>query len=127
MAASTCPCGTGGAYAECCGPLHAGTRRAATAGELMRSRYSAFAVGDVAYLVASWHPTTRPASIELDPAQRWTRLEILAERRGGPDDSAGVVEFRAHYRQHGADGVLHERSSFVRDDGAWRYVAALPR
>jgi SEC-C motif-containing protein len=92
----------------------------------MRSRYSAFAVGDAAYLLATWHPTTRPRTLELDPHQRWTRLDIVGERRGGPADAAGVVEFRAHYRRNGDDGELHERSSFVRDDGEWRYVDRLP-
>lgn len=125
-ALTSCPCGSGATYVECCGRLHAGTATATTAGELMRSRYSAFAVGDAAYLLASWHPTTRPRELTLDPYQRWTGLEIVRERRGGPDDSAGVVEFRAHFQLEGAEHVLHERSSFVRDDGRWRYVDALP-
>ncbi|GAA4440499.1 hypothetical protein GCM10023148_47690 [Actinokineospora soli] len=84
----------------------------------MRSRYSAFAVGDAAYLRATWHPSTRPADVDLDPATRWTALEILDRVRGGPFDQAGEVEFRAYHR----GGVVHERSRFRREDGAWLYV-----
>jgi SEC-C motif-containing protein len=115
-----CPCGTGLAYAECCGPLHSGERTAATAEHLMRSRFSAFAVGDAAYLRSTWHASTRPA-VELDPDVRWTHLEVLAAH-GGPFDAAGIVEFRAHYRAGAARGTLHEVSRFVREGGRWLYV-----
>jgi uncharacterized protein YchJ len=65
-----CPCGTGLPYAECCRPLHDGTGTAASAEQLMRSRYSAFAVGDPAYLLATWHPTTRPTGDAATMAAR---------------------------------------------------------
>ncbi|MEU6270284.1 YchJ family protein [Saccharopolyspora shandongensis] len=117
-----CPCGLGEPFAECCARLHAGERRAATAEQLMRSRFSAFAVGDTAYLLASWHPSTRPDSLDLDPGQRWVRLEILDRTGGGPFDAAGTVRFEAHYRLGGRAGVLTEDSRFVREDGAWFYV-----
>lgn len=116
-----CPCGLGQPYDECCGPLHAG-QPAASAEALMRSRFSAFALGDAAYLLGSWHSTTRPARLLLDPRQRWTRLEVLGTEAGGLLDSAGVVEFRAHYREPGESGSLHERSRFVREDGRWVYL-----
>jgi SEC-C motif-containing protein len=96
---AACPCGSGEAYDGCCGRLHRGERAAATAEELMRSRFSAFAVGDVGYLLRTWHSTTRPERLDLDAAQRWVRLEVLDVRRGGADDPAGTVEFRAVYRQ----------------------------
>ena len=114
-----CPCGDG-LYAECCGPLHAGRGSgrvtAATAEQLMRSRYSAFAVGDVAYLLLTWHPTTRPASLALDPDVEWRRLEIL----GATDDT---VEFVAHFWHTGhlQRGQQREHSAFVREDGQWFY------
>src|SRR4051794_15063507 len=92
-----CPCGTGLRLAECCGPLHEGTTTAATAEQLMRSRYSAFAVGDAGYLSATWHPDTRPRSVELDPDVRWTGLDVLASTRGSMLDAEGTVEFTAHY------------------------------
>ena len=85
----------------------------------MRSRYTAFVVGDAAYLGATWHPGTRPGDLDLDPRQRWTGLEILDVAGGADGDTRGVVEFRAHWR-HGRDaGELHERSRFVRQSGRW--------
>ena len=90
----------------------------------MRSRYSAFAVGDTGYLLATWHATTRPPSLELDPAVRWTGLDVLRTARGGLLDPEGTVEFRAHWRSGGQAGDRHEVSRFVREDGAWRYLDA---
>ncbi|SBT41051.1 YchJ family protein [Micromonospora auratinigra] len=121
-----CPCGGGLPYADCCGAVHRGTATAATAEALMRSRYSAFAVGDPGYLLRSWHSSTRPARLDPDPGTRWTRLEIVATERGGLFDTAGTVTFRAHYREAGRPGVLTERSRFVREDGHWVYLEALP-
>ncbi|WP_421121916.1 YchJ family metal-binding protein [Aquihabitans daechungensis] len=63
----------------------------------MRSRYSAFAVGDLAYLARSWHPDTRPRKIHDDPTRRWTGLAILATSLGGMLDQEGTVEFEAHH------------------------------
>ncbi|GAA3821966.1 YchJ family protein [Nocardioides panacisoli] len=122
MTRGACPCGSGAPYAACCGPLHDGKVPAATAEALMRSRYSAFVVGDVPYLLRTWHPAMRPGSIELDPDQRWTGLAVLATDAGGPGDSKGVVEFRASYAVRGQPGALHEVSRFFRVDGAWVYV-----
>ncbi|MCV7067767.1 YchJ family protein [Mycolicibacterium farcinogenes] len=117
-----CPCGTGHAYADCCGPLHAGTRPAATAVALMRSRFSAFAVGDADYLLISWHPDTRPADLSLDETIVWRRLQIVDTDAGGEDDPTGVVEFRAQYVHGGTRHILHERSRFERVKGRWRYL-----
>ncbi|MCW2831227.1 MAG: hypothetical protein JWP31_1919 [Aeromicrobium sp.] len=116
-----CPCFSGLTYSACCERLHHGSALAQTAEQLMRSRYSAFAVGDGDYLLATWHPTTRPASIELDDRQ-WRRLDIVATQGGGPFDTDGVVEFEAHHRSSAGRGVQHEVSRFVREDGAWFYV-----
>lgn len=91
----------------------------------MRSRFSAFAVGAPDYLMATWHPSTRPATLELEPGIRWYRLDILRRERGGPLDSVGVVEFEAHYRSPDGPGSQHESSSFAREGGAWYYVAAI--
>jgi SEC-C motif-containing protein len=89
----------------------------------MRSRYTAFAVGDEAHLLRSWHPSTRPDSVQLVPGQRWTGLEVLATVAGELLDREGEVEFRAHYERRGRPGVLHELSRFVRDaDGRWVYL-----
>jgi SEC-C motif-containing protein len=124
--ASPCPCCSGKAYGECCGPIHSGQAAASSAEALMRSRFSAFAVGDVGYLLRSWHSTTRPARLDLDAQTRWTRLEILGSTGGGPFHSEGTVEFRAYYRERGGrEQSLQENSSFARESGAWRYLAAL--
>ncbi len=88
----------------------------------MRSRYSAFAVEDEAYLLATWHPATRPNGVGFDDGVRWTGLEILRTEDGGPDDGKGLVEFRARYLTGTESGELHEVSRFVRHDGAWVYV-----
>lgn len=93
-----------------------------TAESLMRSRFEAFARGDVAHLLASWHPSTRPAQLDLDDDVQWRRLQIVDTVAGGPDDTEGVVEFRASYRTRDGAGVLHERSRFTRVDGRWVYV-----
>lgn len=118
-----CPCGSLLSYAVCCGPLLAGERGATTAEALMRSRYTAFAVRDDAYLVRTWHPRTRPEQVALDPAPRWTGLEVVRCERGGPDDEDGVVEFVASWSEpDGSTGRLHETSRFVRRAGRWVYL-----
>jgi SEC-C motif-containing protein len=120
--ARRCPCGTGLPLAECCGRLHEGAAAAATAEQLMRSRYSAFALADVGYLLATWHPRTRPATLELDPDVRWTGLDVLATTGGSPLEREGTVEFRAHHAVAGRTGAQHERSRFVREHGRWLYL-----
>nr|BFF27092.1 hypothetical protein GCM10025732_50570 [Glycomyces mayteni] len=73
-----CPCGSGETYAACCGRFHTGAAAAPTAEALMRSRYSAFAVGDEPYLLRTWHPGTRPDRLDLAAdARTWTGLDIL--------------------------------------------------
>ncbi|RKN39662.1 hypothetical protein D7223_28630 [Micromonospora endolithica] len=121
-----CPCGSGLPYDDCCARLHRGEADAPTAEALMRSRYAAFAVGDTAYLLRSWHSSTRPARLRLDPGERWTGLEVVGTDRGGLFDSTGTVEFRARYRAGGHPGQLTERSRFVREDGRWVYLDAEP-
>jgi SEC-C motif-containing protein len=91
----------------------------------MRSRYAAFARGDTDYLRRTWHSTTRPGRIDLDPDQRWSRLEILATTGGGMLEPSGTVEFQAHYLRRGVPGAQHELSRFVREDGRWVYVEAV--
>ena len=123
-----CPCGSREPYADCCGALHrgraAGAPTAATAERLMRSRFSAFAVGDADYLVATWHPSTRPPSIELSGELEWRRLEIVETTAGGADDETGTVTFVAQYWDvaGGHFGEQRERSGFRRDGGQWFYV-----
>ncbi|HEY0501892.1 MAG TPA: YchJ family metal-binding protein [Lysobacter sp.] len=117
-----CPCGRARPYAQCCGPLHAGAP-APDAEALMRSRYSAYVLGDAAYLRASWHRDTRPDELELGDAAatRWLGLDV--KRHVAVDADHATVEFVARYRVGGAPAVrLHELSRFVREDGRWYYL-----
>jgi SEC-C motif domain protein len=88
----------------------------------MRSRYSAFAVGDPGFLLATWHPTTRPRTLDLDAEVRWTGLDLLGTTGGSMLSPEGTVEFRAHYVRGRRAGAQHESSRFVREDGQWRYL-----
>ena len=115
-----CPCLSGLPYDECCGRFHEGAA-APTAEALMRSRYSAYATGNIDYILSTWHPSTRPADRSLDDSIRWYRLDILSTSKGGPLDSTGTVEFEAFYR----GGSQRELSSFVREAGRWYYLAAV--
>jgi SEC-C motif-containing protein len=127
--ADACPCG-GGAYARCCGPFHAGEAVPATAEQLMRSRYSAYVLGDTAYLRRTWHPSTCPAETGEAGAQstRWLGLDI---KHHAPQDAThATVEFVARYKVGGRAHRLHETSRFVRQDasgtetpeGRWLYL-----
>lgn len=117
-----CPCTSGDTFDSCCGPIIGGRAFAPTAERLMRSRFTAFAIGDRDHLLRSWHPSTRPAGLELDPDARWTRLDILEKEGGGPFDTTGVVAFDAHFREEGVPGRMRERSRFVREARVWMYV-----
>lgn len=88
----------------------------------MRSRYSAFVVLDADYLQSTWHPSTRPRTLELDVDRRWLSLEILDVARGGLLDSTGEVEFIATAVVDGRRQAQSERSRFVRDGGRWTYL-----
>jgi SEC-C motif domain protein len=119
-----CPCGLGDDYAACCGRLHAGAA-APTAEALMRARYSAFAVGDLGYLLGTYHSSSRPEVFSLEPSIEWTRLAVLATQDGGLFDAEGTVRFRAVYVRDGKRGVHAETSRFAREDGRWTYVGAV--
>lgn len=120
--ATSCPCGHPLPYEKCCGRLHRGEATAATPEELMRSRYSAFAVRDEGYLLRTWHPRTRPPRVEFDPALRWVGLDVEATTEGTAFHTTGTVTFRARYTDSGRPDSLHEKSRFERVDGAWVYV-----
>jgi SEC-C motif-containing protein len=118
-----CPCLSGQTFGECCAPFHRGDAVAPTAERLMRSRYSAFAVGDRDYLLKTWHPYTRPRALDLDPDQHWYRL--LGRTDGGLLDRTGTVEFCAHYRLNGDAGRQRENSRFLREGARWLYLDAV--
>jgi SEC-C motif-containing protein len=128
-----CPCG-GGRYGRCCRPLHRQERAAVSAEQLMRSRYSAFALAELDHLLRT-QPSSEPLlqrrrSLEASCRQlRWCGLEIVATEGGGPTDLEGTVTFVARYSVGGQPGVLREQSRFGREggrlDGAWLYLEAL--
>ncbi len=120
-----CPCLSGIPLDECCGPLLRGETLAPTAEQLMRSRFSAFAVGNADYLLATWHPSTRPPTLQLDLERRWYRLDIIKRTAGGPLDTRGTVTFDAFWRSGDDRGAQREVSNFARENGRWFYVAAL--
>lgn len=91
----------------------------------MRSRFAAFAMGEPDYLLATWHPLTRPETLELDADVRWFRLEIGRTAQGGPFDAEGVVEFTAYSRSGGVSSQQHEVSRFVRLERRWVYLDAV--
>ena len=113
-----CPCGRR-PFGECCGPVLDGGP-AETAEDLMRSRYTAFALGDEQHLWATWSPRTRPDDVTVDPDVEWTGLEIVSA-------AEDTVRFRAHWRdlRSGERGVQEEHSRFLRRGGRWFYLSAL--
>lgn len=114
---NACPCG-GPDYARCCGPYHNGTA-APDAEALMRSRYSAYVLKLAAYLLATWHPVTRPATIEFEN-EKWLGLEV--KKHVLESDNRATVEFVARYKIGGRAHRLHEISQFVFEDGQWFYL-----
>ncbi len=125
MKGNACPCGRTGpqgqlAYEACCGLAHAGERPATDAETLMRSRYSAFVRGDVPYLLATWHASHRPATLELEAGAKWLGLEVRRHRMTG--EHTAEVEFVARFRVGGRAVRQHENSRFVREDGRWFYL-----
>ncbi|MFW5418283.1 preprotein translocase [Nocardiopsis sp. CNT-189] len=121
----TCPCGHPRPYTGCCAPLHNG-RPAATAEELMRSRYTAYALGHTPHLLRTWHPRTRPAHIDLDPRTHWTGLNIHTTTGGTAFHTEGTVDFTAHYLDGPLPLTLRENSRFLRHHGHWTYLDAHP-
>ena len=128
---AACPCGrlqgSGPkakplAYADCCGRFldHWDTQPAPDAECLMRSRYTAFVCERADYLLATWHPSHRPASLDFDAAAQWLGLEVRGHWVKDADHAE--VEFVARHRLGGRAVRLHERSRFVREGGRWYYV-----
>lgn len=120
MPPAMCPCGRGELLADCCGRYHGG-ESAPDAAKLMRSRYSAYVLGLEAYLLATWHASTRPGVLDLaaDANLRWLGLEVLSMVE--KVDRAEVA-FVARYKVNGRAGRMEELSRFVRESGRWFYV-----
>ncbi|MGH8051753.1 MAG: YchJ family protein [Arenimonas sp.] len=122
----TCYCSNEKPYEACCGRFHSGTENAGTAELLMRSRYSAYVLALEEYLLATWHESTRPASLDFSDAgkTKWLGLEIKKHRI--VDSNHAQVEFIARYKIGGQSAVrLHEISDFFLEDGKWFYVSGV--
>ena len=118
-----CPCGLAATYAACCGRYHNGLPLvpAPTAEALMRSRYSAYVLGCGDYLLATWHASTRPITLENNPpGLRWLGLDV--RRAAVQDGTHATVEFVARGKLGGRAQRLHEVSRFVFEDGRWFYL-----
>ncbi len=117
-----CPCGSNKKYTGCCGRYLDGGEAAPDAESLMRSRYTAHTLGREDYLLATWHHSTRPASLELatGPRSKWLGLKV--KRHEQPDPDHAMVEFVARHKVGGRAHRLHEASRFVREAGQWFYV-----
>jgi SEC-C motif-containing protein len=122
-----CPCGTGQSHADCCGPIIGGERKAATAEQLMRARYTAYAQGEIDFILETMEPQRR-AETDDDGIREWSEnsewlgLAVLATEGGGPEDETGMVEFVAEYVYDGEERRHHERASFSRLEGSWYFV-----
>ena len=120
---STCECGSGVSADRCCVRYVEGEVAAPTAQALMRSRYYAFIHRNAEYLLESWHPSSRPTTLDFEQdTTQWQKLQILDCVDGDVNDTRGIVEFKAYYVDGGRRHCLHERSSFIREAGRWYYV-----
>ena len=122
-----CPCASGKPYGECCEPIIKGTRQAATAVELMRARYSAYAVGDVKFLYNSSGPKVQgefdeKSTREWSKSATWNGIEVTETERGGEADADGYVSFIARYTANNQACEHRERSYFKKIDGVWRFI-----
>lgn len=123
----TCPCKSGKPYAECCGPVIEGARKAETAEALMRARYTAYVNENIDFLRDSFASSSKD-EFDYNSVQAWSRaarwhgLEIIRTEAGGAGDDHGVVEFRAIYTANGEFCNHHEVSEFVRENGEWKFV-----
>ncbi len=120
---TACPCGSNKNFSDCCARYVEGNEPAPTAEALMRSRYTAYTQLAEDYLLATWHPSTRPASLGLaeDAPTKWLGLEVKRHQQQDAADHA-IVEFVARYKVNGRAHRLHEVSRFVREEGRWFYV-----
>jgi len=124
---SSCPCGKSKPYAECCHRFISGAKIPKTPEQLMRSRYTAYALGGLGdYLLRTWFPfTARGLTVDQlsERKHRWTRLHVLNKQQHGDE---GTVEFKAFYTAltdvENNEAVLHEVAEFRRVSGVWLYV-----
>ena len=118
-----CYCSSGMAFNRCCERYLNDSEIPETAEQLMRSRYTAYALQDEAYLIKTWHSTSCPTNKPLGEAQhKWHRLKVKEVLMGGVDDVTGEVAFEAVYKINGKAHKHIERSLFEKEEGVWRYL-----
>lgn len=126
-----CPCGSGPEYQDCCGAIITGKRSATTCLELMKSRYTAFTMGEISYLKRSHHSQTRPSAKEFKQTAQWIKsvqwmgLSIVNTWNGEATQEEGKVEFKALYFEDGQMQQIHEKSLFQKENGKWVYVSGV--
>lgn len=122
-----CYCGNLKTYANCCEKAHKNIAEALTAEQLMRSRYSAFVIADGDYLMQSHHSSTRPIKekkyiVTWAKSVEWIKLEVLQTSKGNVNDTDGTVTFNAYFYEHGNVSVIHEKSTFIKENNHWTYL-----
>jgi SEC-C motif-containing protein len=122
-----CPCGSGNPYSECCEQIISGGRKATTAEQLMRARYSAYVLAHMDFIFESTHPDHRQGydhagTKEWAETAEWQGLEIIGTNRGGADDSVGEVEFIARFAEKGSNREHHEAGQFKKKEGIWYFT-----
>jgi SEC-C motif domain protein len=118
-----CLCGSGIEYGQCCGQFHSGEKLADTAEALMRSRFTAYAMNNTDYILATWQTQVQQEKLNFGEENiAWQRLEIIDTKKGGLNDTKGIVEFKAFYQNNGEDYLLHEISRFAKSNGRWFYI-----
>lgn len=128
----TCPCGSSKNYADCCEPFIKGTKKAPTAEALMRSRYTAFAIGELDHVEKTHLPATRK-DLDMEGVKswalnsQWQGLEILNTEKGQASDSSGKVEFKCKFIFNEAAQTHHELSTFEKVDGEWFFADGVMR
>lgn len=129
---SLCACGTGKNYSDCCEPFIKGKKLPPTAESLMRSRYSAFAHGEMDYIYDSHHESTR-GELDMESVKswalnsKWIGLEILGTEKGSEKDTEGKVEFRCKFNFNDKEQSHHELSTFTKEKGQWYFVDGVLR
>ncbi len=119
-----CPCGLDIEFSKCCQLYITGNKQATTAEQLMRSRYCAYVKKEEAYLLSSWHPSTRPEKLDLEESEpdKWLGLKIVSKYAGKETDNDGEIEFVARFKTNGKAHRLHEKSRFLKENGQWFYL-----
>lgn len=114
-----CPCNPEKLFADCCEPFLQHKKNPQSPLELMQSRYTAYVTHQKEYLLETWHPSSRPQTINLNQSPKWLRLQITKTSYQG---NQGMVEFKASYKTGNKIDILHETSHFIKEGSRWFYV-----